>query len=165
MIHCFPSDVADMSQRPAWFFEQVLQVVSSMHCLLCSLTIINLCISVPFLYLKDFFLLPMTRTFRNFSSDSANDMPWRRCTYTQMNPSCFWSNPYGILAISCVISSDIFAVHSPLMNYPTKQPNARGRRWPSTLLAIERKSHDLPRSQRRLIWTLTSFMHWATTST
>ena len=37
-IHCFPLDVADTSQQPAWFFEQVLQVRTCSNLLLVSNT-------------------------------------------------------------------------------------------------------------------------------
>ena len=82
--------------------------------------------SVPFPYLKVFSLLPMTRGFKPFYSDSANGMHWPSFGRTRMNPLCSFSNPYGNLAINYVILNDTLVPHFAPMNYPRRLCNDRG---------------------------------------
>ena len=111
------------------------------------------------------FLLPTTPIFKSFCSNSVSGMHWQSFGCTQTNPWTSCSNPYGASVTSCIIFNNICVPHFTPMNSRTKQHNDRGGKWLSMLLAIERKSHDLPCSQRPSISTSTSFMPWAIMST
>lgn len=163
-IRCFPSDVADLSQRPAWFFEDVLQVRSLCDSSLNRPHSLAIYCSVPSPCSKVSSPLPMTRAFNASYSGSQNGMRWPSFECTRMILLCSSNGPYVLSAISSAFFNETRVKGFILVSYPRKRRSGRGGKWPSSMLADEGKKHVRPCFRKNSILTPTSSTRLETTS-